>query len=79
MGDWLCVGNISDAEILKTKGPPIMNDKERFEIVSQCKFLDDVLELAPYSPSFETLKSVDCGFFAHGDDPCIDSYGVDPL
>lgn len=77
MGDWLCVGVNSDADILKTKGPSIMDDRERCEIVSHCKFIDDVLEKAPYTPDFEILKSVDCGFYAHGDDPCIDSEGVD--
>lgn len=77
MGDWLCVGVNSDADILKTKGPSIMDDRERCEIVSHCKFIDDVLEKAPYTPDFEILKSVDCGFYAHGDDPCINSEGVD--
>lgn len=77
MGDWLCVGVNSDADILKTKGPSIMDDRERCEIVSHCKFIDDVLSKAAYTPTFEILKSVDCGFYAHGDDPCIDSEGVD--
>ena len=45
--------------------------------MSHCKFIDDVLQKAPYTPDFEILKSVDCGFYAHGDDPCIDSEGVD--
>jgi len=77
MGDYLCAGVNSDADIMKTKGPSIFNDKERCEIVSHCKFIDDVLPKSPYTPSFETLKQVDCGYFAHGDDPCIDSEGVD--
>ena len=77
MGDYLCAGVNSDADILKTKGPSILNDKERCEIVRHCKFIDDVLPKSPYTPSFETLKQVDCGYFAHGDDPCIDSEGVD--
>ena len=31
----------------------------------------------PYTPSFEILENLDCGFYAHGDDPCIDHEGVD--
>ena len=77
MGDWLCIGIVSDADILKNKGPPIMNDRERYEILSHCKFVDNILQKAPFLQTFDTLKSVDCNFYAHGDDPCFDSNGVD--
>jgi glycerol-3-phosphate cytidylyltransferase-like family protein len=77
MGDYLCAGVNSDSDILKTKGPSIMNDKERCEIVRHCKFIDDVLPKSPYTPTLDTLKQVNCDYFAHGDDPCIDSEGVD--
>ena len=39
--------------------------------------MDAILEKSAYTPTLDTLKEVDCGFYAHGDDPCIDSEGVD--
>ena len=30
-----------------------------------------------YSTTEETLKKVDCGFYAHGDDPVINAAGED--
>ena len=60
-----------------TKGPPILNVQERAEIIRHCKFVDEVQIDVPYTPNIETLKSYNCDFYAHGDDPCIDSFGVD--
>ena len=71
MGDYVCAGVNSDADILKTKGPTIFNDKERCEFVRHCKFIDEILPKAPYTPTFDTLKEVNCDYFAHGDDPCF--------
>lgn len=60
-----------------TKGPSILNVKERAEIIKHCKFVDEVQIDVPYTPNVETLKHYNCDFYAHGDDPCIDSFGVD--
>jgi cytidyltransferase-like protein len=35
LGDYLVVGVHSDAEIAKNKGPPVMNEEERFYLISQ--------------------------------------------
>ena len=77
MGDHLVVGVNSDEDVLKTKGPPVMNQRERVEIIRHCKFVDEVIEGTPYTPSIELLHQVDCGFYAHGDDPCFNADGVD--
>lgn len=77
MGDCLVVGVNSDEDLRRTKGPTIMNDEERLEIFKHCKFVDRVVGKTPYSPSIELLKELGCHFYAHGDDPCIDSNGVD--
>ena len=77
MGDYLIAGVNSDADIIKTKGPIVMNVKERCEIVKHCKFVEHIEPDTIYTPTFELLDKLGCQFYAHGDDPCIDSEGVD--
>lgn len=77
LGDVLIVGVNSDKDILENKGPTILNQKERAEIVRHCKFVTKVIEETPYTPTLELLKEVNCDFYAHGDDPAIDKYGND--
>ncbi len=43
LGDVLVVGLIPDSEILRCKGPPVMNEAERFTMVSSVKWVDEVL------------------------------------
>jgi glycerol-3-phosphate cytidylyltransferase-like family protein len=50
------VGVNSDEEIIKNKGPPIMNGKERAEIIRACKFVDEVIEDTVYSVDVELLN-----------------------
>jgi ethanolamine-phosphate cytidylyltransferase len=73
----LVVGVASDEEICANKGPTILNIHERAEIIRHCKFVDEVQINVVYTPTIETLNSIGCGFYAHGDDPCIDKDGVD--
>lgn len=77
LGDYLVVGVNSDADILMTKGPTILNVRERTEILRHCKFVDEVVPDMAYTPTMDILKRVGCNYYAHGDDPCIDSEGVD--
>lgn len=44
MGDYLIVGVHSDADIAKHKGPPVMCERERYEAVRGCKWVDEVVE-----------------------------------
>jgi ethanolamine-phosphate cytidylyltransferase len=75
--DVLVVGVNSDAEILKTKGPSILNQRERAEIISSCRWVDEVAEGTPYSVNVEVLDQYNCDFYAHGDDAVIDADGND--
>ena len=43
MGATLVCGVNSDADIKLVKGPPILNDAERVEIMKHCKFVDEVV------------------------------------
>jgi len=77
MTDVLVVGINSDQDILMNKGPSVMNVFEKQEILSHCKFIDEIVINTPYSPSFELLEQLNCSHFAHGDDPAINCDGVD--
>lgn len=71
------MGVNSDAEILKNKGPPVLNEKERADILRACKWADEIAEATEYTVTEETLDKFNCQYYAHGDDPVIDSNGVD--
>ena len=51
LGDILVVGVNSDAEILKNKGPSVLNCKERADIIRACKWVDEVYEDTEYCVS----------------------------
>jgi choline-phosphate cytidylyltransferase len=77
LGDFLYAGVNSDKDVLETKGPSLLNCKERCEIIKHCKFVDKVIPDAPYALRKDFVEEIGCDFWAHGDDPCIDKSGVD--
>ncbi len=68
MGDYLIVGVHNDEEIRKNKGPPVMTQQERYKAVRACKWVDEVVEDAPYTTQLEVLDQYHCDFCVHGDD-----------
>ena len=56
----LVVGVNSDEEILKTKGPSILTEDERAEIIRSCRWVDEVAEATEYSVSEEILDRYNC-------------------
>ncbi|EDO31320.1 predicted protein [Nematostella vectensis] len=77
MGDWLCVGVHSDAEIAHNKGPPVFNEEERYKMVRAIKWVDEVIENAPYTTTLETMDDHGCEFCVHGDDITLTADGTD--
>ncbi|XP_076072477.1 ethanolamine-phosphate cytidylyltransferase-like isoform X1 [Mytilus galloprovincialis] len=77
MGDYLIVGVHSDAEITKNKGPPVYSEEERYKMVRAIKWVDQVVEDAPYVTTLETLEEYDCDFCVHGDDITTTADGTD--
>ncbi|KAG2485043.1 hypothetical protein HYH03_016142 [Edaphochlamys debaryana] len=81
LGDELVVGLINDAEILRCKGPPVMNEEERHTLVDAVKWVDEILTEVPYDlkPEFVndlfTKHRID--YIIHGDDPCLLPDGSD--
>ena len=76
LGELLVVGVNSDADVEKSKGPTLMNCKERAALVRACKWVDEVVEDTPYSPTISLLDSLNIDFCAHGDDMPVDANGV---
>ena len=73
----MVVGVNSDADLLATKGPTIMNCAERTEVMRHCKFIDEIVSDVQYVPDIELLDSINCEFYAHGDDPCYSADGIE--
>ncbi|WIA32122.1 hypothetical protein OEZ86_002973 [Tetradesmus obliquus] len=81
LGDVLVVGLIPDREILRCKGPPVLNERERYLLVDAVKWVDEVLQDVPYdlSPEFveELFTKHKIDYIIHGDDPCLLPDGTD--
>jgi ethanolamine-phosphate cytidylyltransferase len=77
MGDYLVVGVHTDEEITMHKGPPVFNEEERYRMVRAIKWVDEVVEGAPYVTTLQTLDKYDCEFCVHGDDLTMTADGTD--
>lgn len=77
MGDYLVVGVHTDEEITLHKGPPVFTQEERYKMVRAIKWVDEVVEAAPYVTTLETLDKYNCDFCVHGDDITLDADGND--
>ncbi|ODM98473.1 Ethanolamine-phosphate cytidylyltransferase [Orchesella cincta] len=77
LGDYLIVGVHSDEEIEQHKGPPVFTAEERYAMVRGIKWVDDIVEGAPYVTTIETLNNYDCDFCAHGNDITTTADGHD--
>ncbi|KAL3877222.1 hypothetical protein ACJMK2_034959 [Sinanodonta woodiana] len=77
MGEYLIVGVHSDVEIAKHKGPPVFNEQERYRMVRAIKWVDEIVENAPYVTTIETLDKYDCDYCVHGDDITTTADGTD--
>ncbi|KAK5982989.1 Ethanolamine-phosphate cytidylyltransferase [Trichostrongylus colubriformis] len=76
-GKKLIVGVHNDEEIAAHKGPPVFNEEERYRMVEGIKWVDEVVEDAPYITTVETLNRYDCDFCVHGDDITLTADGKD--
>ncbi|KAJ3443048.1 ethanolamine-phosphate cytidylyltransferase [Anaeramoeba flamelloides] len=78
LGDYLVVGVHSCEDIKKHKGPPVLNYEERYEAVRGCKWVDEVVEGAPYITDPELVKKYNCDYVVHGSDATFSITEGDP-
>lgn len=77
MGDQLVVGVHSDEEITRHKGPPVFSEQERYKMVRAIKWVDEIVEAAPYITTLETMDKHNCDYCVHGNDITLDEHGLD--
>lgn len=77
LGAHVVVGIHSTREISKNKGLPIMNDDERYFLVSSCRWVDEIYKDAPFVTSCDLVLSQNVDFVVHGDDPIANLEGLD--
>lgn len=75
----LVVGIPSDTITHKLKGLTVLTDKERAETLRHCKWVDEVIEDAPWCLTPEFLEQHNLDYVAHDDEPyasadCDDIY-----
>jgi len=74
---YLLVGLPNDTETHKRKGLTVLTDKERAESLRHCKWVDEVIEDAPWivTPKFLAEHSID--YVAHDDEPYVSAESDD--
>ena len=54
----LIVGLVSDEEILRCKGPPVLPEQERVKCVRAVKWVDDIIANVPYELTREFVEEL---------------------
>lgn len=74
----LIVGIPNDRETHKRKGLTVLSDKQRYETLRHCKWVDEVIEDAPWILSMDFLKKHKIDYCAHDDLPYV-ADGIDDI
>jgi len=67
-GDWLVVGVLSDDTAASYKRRPIMTLAERVAVIESCRYVDEVIEDAPFRMTEAFLDEHAIATVVHGDD-----------
>lgn len=74
----LVIGIPNDEETHKRKGLTVLTDKQRYETVRHCKWVDEVIEDAPWILDMKFLKDHKIDYCAHDDLPYV-ADGIDDI
>ncbi|TGJ82127.1 hypothetical protein E0Z10_g6629 [Xylaria hypoxylon] len=77
LGSELFVGVHSDEDILKNKGPTVMDLDERLAAVDACRWVTKSVPDAPYVTELPFIGLYKCKYVVHGDDITSDGNGED--
>lgn len=69
LSQFLLYSVCSDAETHKRKGKTVMTDIERYESVRHCKWVDEVVEAAPWFVNQEFIDKYQIDYIAHDAEP----------
>lgn len=65
----LLVGVCSDELVRAYKAPPVLTSSERYESVRHCKWVDEVVEEAPWQVDAAFLEKHQIDYVAHDEEP----------
>ena len=68
LGTHLTAGAHSEEQIKFHKGPPLSKEEERFDQLRAIRWVNEVVERAPYQITPEVLDKMNCNFTVHGND-----------
>ncbi|KAI0229892.1 putative choline-phosphate cytidylyltransferase [Lamellibrachia satsuma] len=66
---YLIIGVVNDALTRSMKGRTVMNEKERYEAVRHCRYVDELVPDAPWTLDDDYLQKHKIDFVAHDDLP----------
>jgi cytidyltransferase-like protein len=68
LGDALVIGVHSDETVRDYKRSPVMTMAERIQVISACRFVDEVIPDAPLVVTRDWIAEHDIDLVVHGDD-----------
>lgn len=74
---YLMVGVCSDELVRSYKAQPVMTSAERYEAVRHCKWVDEVIEDAPWEVDAEFMKQHRIDYVAHDEEPYVSASSDD--
>lgn len=68
---YLMVGVCSDELVRKYKASPVLTSAERYESVANCKWVDEVIEDAPWQVDADFIEKHKIDYVAHDEEPYV--------
>ena len=79
LGDYLIIGVHSDKTVSDYKRTPVIKEYERYEMIKNCRLVDEVIEDAPYETTEEFIVKNKIDLVVSGDDHVFASFHKDPI